>query len=179
MTNEAPSWEGRFVEVGWSFHGLPVCSRMFLTPRWMMHEKVLREVVLWCWPYSVDVDGLACPFTPAYGPQPSDEGIGHPARCHLVPSCSSGRWHFTGGYATPRHGYLWTCWLPEYLCHRVLHRACCFYHDMFALCWNHYGVYACILGRATISDSDGTGPSTRVYDVRCVWAPAAASYLIR
>jgi hypothetical protein len=29
------------------------------------------------------------------------------------------------------------------------------------------------------SDSDGMDPSTRVYDIKCAWAPAAASYLIR
>jgi hypothetical protein len=50
---------------------------------------------------------------------------------------------------------------------------------MCALCWNHYGVYVCIPSRATTSDSDETDPSTRVYAVRCAWAPADASYLVR
>jgi hypothetical protein len=50
---------------------------------------------------------------------------------------------------------------------------------MITLCWNRYGVYACIPGQATISDSDETGPRTRVYAIRCVWAPIAASYLVR
>jgi hypothetical protein len=40
-------------------------------------------------------------------------------------------------------------------------------------------VYACTPGRAIIPDSDGMGPSTQVYDVRCAWAPAAVSYLVR
>jgi hypothetical protein len=43
----------------------------------------------------------------------------------------------------------------------------------------HYGVYVCTPGQAIISNSDGTGHSTRVYAVRYVWAPAAVSYLVR
>jgi hypothetical protein len=42
----------------------------------------------------------------------------------------------------------------------------------------HYGVYARTPGRAIISNSDGMRPSTRVYTVRCTWAPAAVSHLI-
>jgi hypothetical protein len=49
----------------------------------------------------------------------------------------------------------------------------------FTLCQNHYDVYACIPSQVTIFDSDETNPSTRVYVVRCAWAPAAASYLVR
>jgi hypothetical protein len=45
--------------------------------------------------------------------------------------------------------------------------------------WKHYGVYACMPGRAIISDSDGMGLSTRVYAVRCAWAPVAVSYHVR
>jgi hypothetical protein len=45
--------------------------------------------------------------------------------------------------------------------------------------WQHFGVYACIPSRAIISDSDETGPSTRVYAVTCEWAPAVVSYLVR
>jgi hypothetical protein len=70
MANKAPSQEYYFVEVGWSFHGLLICSRVFLTPKWMMVEKVLGDVASWCWPYlvaksshtGVDVDGIACPM---------------------------------------------------------------------------------------------------------------------
>jgi hypothetical protein len=48
------------------------------------------------------------------------------------------------------------------------------------ICLPYVGIImACILGRATISDSDGTDFSTRVYAIRCVWPPTAASYLIR
>jgi hypothetical protein len=36
---------------------------------------------------------------------------------------------------------------------------------MFTLSQSHYGVYACTLDRATISDCDEMDPSTQVYDV--------------
>jgi hypothetical protein len=38
---------------------------------------------------------------------------------------------------------------------------------------------ACIPGRATILDIDETDPGTRVYAIRCAWAPIVTSYLIR
>jgi hypothetical protein len=44
---------------------------------------------------------------------------------------------------------------------------------------NHYYVYACIPRQAAILDGDGMDPSTRVYVVRCAWAPATTSYFIR
>jgi hypothetical protein len=44
MFSGAPDPEDRFVEVGWGFYGLLVCSKVFLTPRWAMLEKVLEDV---------------------------------------------------------------------------------------------------------------------------------------
>jgi hypothetical protein len=64
------------------------------------------------------------------------------------------------------------------LCHYILHEVYCFYHDMFTLCHSHYGIYACIPSRATIPNSDGMDPNTRVYVVMCAWAPVTTSFLI-
>jgi hypothetical protein len=80
-----------------------------------MLEKVPANVASRCWPYldvkpshvGVDVDGL--PPTLSYSLQPSYEGTRLPARRHLVPSCNSGRWRFTGGCKGPGLGYLWRC----------------------------------------------------------------------
>jgi hypothetical protein len=44
MAGEAPNYRGRFIEVGWGFHDLPVCSEVFPTPRRMMLKKVLEDV---------------------------------------------------------------------------------------------------------------------------------------
>jgi hypothetical protein len=65
------------------------------------------------------------------------------------------------------------------MCYRVLHGVYCFYQGMFTLCQSHYGVYVCMHGRATFPDSDGIDPSTQVYAVRCMWAPAVTSCLAR
>jgi hypothetical protein len=86
----------------------------------------------------------------AYDLQSTDEGTGLPVRRRLVPSCNSGRWRFTRGYTIPGLGYLLRCWLPGYLCRKVLHRAYCFYQVLCTLRWNHYCVYACIHVRATL-----------------------------
>jgi hypothetical protein len=51
-------------------HGLLICSRVFLTPRWMMLEEVLGVGALSRWLYlatkpshvRVDVDGLSYPL---------------------------------------------------------------------------------------------------------------------
>jgi hypothetical protein len=53
------------------------------------------------------MDGLACPIVQSVAHDYSDEGIEFPARHYLVLSCSSGRWRFIGGYATPGLGCLW------------------------------------------------------------------------
>jgi hypothetical protein len=50
---------------------------------------------------------------------------------------------------------------------------------MLTLRWNHYDAYACIPGQVTISDSDGMGPRTQLYAVRCFWAPMAVPYPVR
>jgi hypothetical protein len=50
---------------------------------------------------------------------------------------------------------------------------------MFTLCQSHYGVYACNPHQATILDNDEMNPITLVYIVKCAWAPAAMSYLVR
>jgi hypothetical protein len=86
----------------------------------------------------------------AYDLQSTDEGTGLPVRRRLVPSCNSGQWRFTRGYTIPGLGYLLRCWLPGYLCRKVLHRAYCFYQVLCTLRWNHYCVYACIHVRATL-----------------------------
>jgi ABC-type multidrug transport system permease subunit len=38
---------GRFFEDGWGFHGLLVCSVVFLAMMWMILEKVPRVAALW------------------------------------------------------------------------------------------------------------------------------------
>jgi hypothetical protein len=50
---------------------------------------------------------------------------------------------------------------------------------MFSLRWDCYDAYACIPGQVTILNSDGMGPYTRVYVVKCAWAPSVVPYLIR
>jgi hypothetical protein len=117
----------------------------------------------------------------SYSLQSSGEGIGLPARCRLVPSCSSGLWHFTRRCMTPRLGYLRRCSLLGYLYkyNRFLHRVYGFYQGRITIRWTHGDAYACIPGQVTILDSDGTGPRTQVYVVRCAWAPMAMPYPIR
>jgi hypothetical protein len=46
MTSEAQTRDGRFVEVGWSFHGVLLGSRAFGALRWMTSETSLGEVAL-------------------------------------------------------------------------------------------------------------------------------------
>jgi hypothetical protein len=68
MTCGAQTREGRFVEVGWGFHGILVGSRVFLPSRWTMLEKVLGVGIVRRWfslaakpPHmGLGVDGLAC-----------------------------------------------------------------------------------------------------------------------
>jgi hypothetical protein len=69
--------------------------------------------------------------------------------------------------------------MSGYLFHCVLQGEHFFYQDMFTLCGGHYGVYACIPGRAILSASDEMDLSTRVYAIRCACAAAATSYLVR
>jgi hypothetical protein len=88
MTSGAQTRQGQFVKVRRGFHGILVCSRVFMLSRWIVPEKIPRDVALRCWPYLVakashvgfDVDGLACPLH------------------RLVPSCNNGWWCLTGGY---------------------------------------------------------------------------------
>jgi hypothetical protein len=47
MAGEAPSRGGRFAEVSWGFHGLLVCSGVFLMLRWMMLQMVLGVTASW------------------------------------------------------------------------------------------------------------------------------------
>jgi hypothetical protein len=92
MISGAQTKEGSFVKVGWGFHGILVCSRVFLLSRWTMLEKVFGVGAVRRWFYlaakpphvRVGVDGLACPPAPSYDMQPSDEGTWPSARCHLI-----------------------------------------------------------------------------------------------
>jgi hypothetical protein len=51
------------------------------------------------------------------------------------------------------------------------------YQGMLTSCRNYYSAYACIPSRVTITDSDGMGPRTQVYAIRCAWAPMVVAYL--
>jgi hypothetical protein len=70
MAKGARTIEGRFIEVTWGFHSVIVGSKVSLPLRWMMLEKIPRDIASWCWPcvvtklshMGVDVDGLACPL---------------------------------------------------------------------------------------------------------------------
>jgi hypothetical protein len=53
MVREVPSRGGRLDEVSWGFHGLLICSGVFLMPRWTMLEKVLGVAASWGRPYLV------------------------------------------------------------------------------------------------------------------------------
>jgi hypothetical protein len=44
MTSGAQTREGRFIEVGWGFHGILLGSRAFWALRWMMSGMCLGEV---------------------------------------------------------------------------------------------------------------------------------------
>jgi hypothetical protein len=61
-----------------------------------------------------------------------------------------------GGYACPGLGCLWnvdclgTCITNFYM------ECVAFYHMILTLWWNCYGVYVCIPGRVTTTDSDGS-----------------------
>jgi hypothetical protein len=109
----------------------------------------------------VNVDGLAYPLHRPMTSSCQMRGQG------LLPGIVlshhySGQWSLSGDVKPPR-----------------LHGVYCFYQDLFTLCQNHYGVYACTPSRDTIPDSDRMDPSTQVSAVRCAWAPATASYLTR
>jgi hypothetical protein len=110
-------------------------------------------------------NGLACPLHHPTTYSHQTRGHGFPPGAVLSRLGAVGGGALLGDAKPPGLGHLWRCRLLGYLCHRVLHGAYFFYQDTFTLCWNHYGVYACIPGRATISGSDVTNPSTRVYAV--------------
>jgi hypothetical protein len=109
--------EGQFVKVGLGFPGILLGSRAFSALRWTMPGMALGDVASRRWLYlaaklshvGVDVDSLACPPAPSYGLRSSDEGSELPARCGLVLSCCSGRWHHSGGCKAPRLGYSVEC----------------------------------------------------------------------
>jgi hypothetical protein len=46
MASGAQDREGQFVEVGRSFHGVPIGSRVLWASRWMMLEKVSGHIAL-------------------------------------------------------------------------------------------------------------------------------------
>jgi hypothetical protein len=79
MGREAPSRVGRFVGVGWGFHGLLISSRVFLALRWMMLEKVFGVGAMRSVPYllakpskvGVDVERTPCSLCP-----PPSVGVG-------------------------------------------------------------------------------------------------------
>jgi hypothetical protein len=70
MPMGAQTRNGQFIEVSEGFHAILIGSKVFLPPRWIIFEKVPRDVASRCWPYlvakpshvGVDVDGLACPL---------------------------------------------------------------------------------------------------------------------
>jgi hypothetical protein len=76
------------------------------------------------------------------------------------------------------HPYLRVGRHTGYLYHRFLYTVCGFYQGRIALRWTYYDAYACIPGQVTISDSNGTGPCTRVYAIKCAWAPVVIPYPI-
>jgi hypothetical protein len=150
-----------------------------------MLEKVPRDAS-WCWPdlvaksshTGVDVDGLAYPLH-----RPTT--YNHQTRGHSFLSAVVLSHHVVvGGGAllgVAKPPGLDICGGIDHLgtcVNRVLHRAHCFYQDMFTLCWNHYGVYACIPSWAAISDGDGMNLSTRVYAIRYAWALVDTSYFV-
>jgi hypothetical protein len=92
-------------------------------------------------------------------------------RCCLVPSYYSGWWLLFGGCEAMRLGYFMKGWPSGYLCYRIFTWSRLFLHGMLILCQIH----ECIPGRATVLSGNGTGSSTWVHAVRCVWAPTTTS----
>jgi hypothetical protein len=86
MASGASSSEGQFVGVSWGFHGILVCSRVFLELRWKMFERILEVGGVRNWPYlaakpsqvGVHVEGTSCllchPTTD--GRQPGTQSLG-------------------------------------------------------------------------------------------------------
>jgi hypothetical protein len=150
-----------------------------------MPGTVLADVSSWCRHYlAASHVGDRCghaslPSAPSYSLQSSDEGTELLVRHCLVPSCDSGWWSLSGGCEAPRLGYSIECWSFGYPCYRILHGVNHFYQGTLILCLGHHDVYTCSLGWATMSGGDGRDSSTWVRAVRCMWAPAATSYLAR
>jgi hypothetical protein len=95
MASGAPDSGGQFVEAGQGFSGILLGSQAL---RWTMSGTVLGDVASRHQLYlaakpsnvGVNVDELACPPSPSYGLQPSDEGVMLPVRHCTIPSCYSG-----------------------------------------------------------------------------------------
>jgi hypothetical protein len=62
-----------------------------------------------------------------------------------------------------------------YLCDRIIHGEARFYQGVLILYQSYHGDYACLLGRAAMSDNDGMDSTTRVHAVRRAWALVATS----
>jgi hypothetical protein len=109
----------------------------------------------------VDVDGLAYPLhrPTACGRQMRGQGC---LSGDVLSRRCSGQWRLFGGYEAPGFGYLVECLPSMYLCYQVLHGIHNFYQGMPILCHSHHGLYVFTPCRATMPDSDGTNPSTRV-----------------
>jgi hypothetical protein len=119
------------------------------------------------------------PLASAYSLPPSDEGrdfISGAALSHHAATNNG----VSLGDATPMDWDI--CWgvdCPDTCVIEFLHGAYCFYQCTFTLWWCSCGVYARILDLAPILDGDEMDFSTRVYTIRCVWAPAVMSYVAR
>jgi hypothetical protein len=121
MVNGIPNWEGRFVEVGHGFLGILLGSWAL---RWTMPGMVLGDVASWHRLYLATrpshVGGwcgwASLPFAPSYGMHSLVEGTELPIKHCLIPLCSSGRWHLSGGGVQSPRAWIFdkvlTVWVP-------------------------------------------------------------------
>jgi hypothetical protein len=173
-----------------SWSGLPLCSCIFPSVPGaevdVAQEGSWRPCFVMCSclaakssHMAVDVDGLVYPL---HQPMACSRQMRGP---HFMLGAAMSRHAVVGGGVSPGDAKPsdWDiCWSVDRPSTRViefLHGACCFYQCTFTLWWSSCGVYAHIPDQASKSDNDETDPTTRVYIVRSVWAPAVMSYLVR
>jgi hypothetical protein len=127
----------------------------------------------------VDVDGLAYPLHHHMTCSHQTRGQGVLSGVALSHHAAVGGGAFLGNVKPLDLDIRWSvdC-LGTYVIessHGVNH----FYQGTLILCQSHHGTFTCICGGLATSRGDGMDSSTRVYVVRCTWAPAATSYLDR
>jgi hypothetical protein len=165
------------------FHGVRASSGVFVAMRWMMIEKVLGVTALWdqvCFGakslWQLVWTGYLVPYSdlgPTVIHMRGQGALPGPILSHHVRVVGGTLLGDTQPPVLDACGgtdCLSTCIIDFYIEHVA------FYHGLFTLCGECYSVCMSVTDRVITTDSDGTGPCTRVYDVGCVWASVVVPY---